>query len=98
MKQKDLDAFLATYLPERAWVTRVGNNVYKLNLPEIVFKGASVIKIRKWHLFKTLRARIGCALMDLGTSMIESEWSKRSMPYSRIENQMKQDKESNESL
>lgn len=98
MKQKDLDAFLATYLPERQWVTRVGNDVYKLKLPEIVFKGASVIKIRKWHLFKTLRARIGCALMDLGTSMIESEWSKRSMPYSRIENQMKQDKENNESL
>lgn len=98
MKQKDIDAFLATYLPERQWVTRVGKNVYKLKLPEIVFKGASVIKFRKWHMFKTLRARIGCALMDLGTSMLESEWSKRSMPYSSMEDQMKQGEENNESL
>lgn len=98
MKQKDLDAFLATYLPERAWVTRVGNDVYKLKLPNVVFKGAKVIKMRKWKLFKTFRARIGIALMDLGTSLIDSEWSKRYMPYSSIEDQMKQDKENNEPL
>lgn len=98
MKQKDLDAFLATYLPERAWVTRVGNDVYKLKLPEIVFKGASVIKMKHWQRSLPVRVRIGLALSNMGKKLIASDCRKQSMPYSRIENQVKQDKETNESL
>lgn len=84
MKRKELDTILATYLPERQWVTRVGEEVYKLKLPEVVFQGAEVIKMRKWKIFKTLRARIGISLMDLGTALINSEWSKRHKPYSEV--------------
>lgn len=98
MKQKDLDAFLATYLPEREWVTRVGKNVYKLKLPEIVFNGATVIKMKHWQRSLPIRVRIGLALSNVGKKLIASDWRKRSIPYSGIEDQMKQDKENNESL
>lgn len=41
---------------------------------------------------------IGLALSNMGKKLIASDWSKRSMPYSSMEDQMKQDRENNESI
>ena len=94
MNKNDRDAFLKTYLPERAWVTRIGENVYRLKLPEVVFKNAKTVKLKGWKRFIPVRVRIGLALNRIGNNLIASDWSKRQKPYSEIEDKMKENNES----
>ena len=58
MTQKDVDKILQTYMPEKLWVSRVGNMVYSMECKPFVFKGAKAIKFRKvsmwrWFGFRT---------------------------------------------
>ena len=58
MTQKDVDKILQTYMPEKLWVSRVGNEVYSMECKPFVFKGAKAIKFRKvsmwrWFGFRT---------------------------------------------
>ena len=68
MRQKDVDRLLRAYMPERVWVTRIGNKVFRLELKPIVFKGEKTVWFRKvsmWRWFG-LRASFGMWLERMG--------------------------------
>lgn len=59
MQQKDVDRLLRTYMPEKLWVTRIGNEVFRLELKPIVFNGAKTVRFRKVSMWRWFGLRVG---------------------------------------
>ena len=59
MKQKEVARLLRTYMPEKLWVSRVGNMVYRMECKPFVFKGAKTIKFRKVSMWRWFGLRVG---------------------------------------
>lgn len=75
MKKDEAEKLIRAYLPDRQYMVRVGDTVYRVEFPNVLFNGAKTVKFRKikmWRWFG-IRVAIGMWVQRIGKRIEEGK-------------------------